>query len=482
MAALRISTLLVARLCHGEAAAVFYVSPTGSDGAPGLSRDAPVQTLRHAQGLVRAHLQATATARAADDATVVIMNGSYYNTSLTFGAADGAGAGMDRSVAWTADAGAAPTIFGGSRVVGWERWRDGIWRATLPPDLVDSEGRAVFQTLVEGERSCWQARTPDYGSGWLAVNASSFSNQGFAWSVGALPDTFDCVNSSCAVFARSSYSSDIRPVLSVDLAQRRIAVVGGPTTDKLRGAGGPTYSAPSVYVSGAVEFISTPGEWAVRGGQIYYMPYEPVDPNMLTITAPATKRVLSFVGGSHHSPVRGISIVGLRLIGSDMPSLFVWDCVSGGIMDGPGATEPPCSTAVGQPNTIPRTSSHGLVYTENASDISIRNCTIRASGPAAIWLQEASSDVRITGNIIEDIAGHGIYANGIAPNDTRYSSAADSDVNFGHVISGNSIASGGLRTIHGSGIFFFQSGGTSVTNNRIAHFPRNAVSYCECLR
>ena len=46
MAALGVSVLLVARLlCHGEAAAVFYVSPTGSDGALGLSRDAPVKTL-----------------------------------------------------------------------------------------------------------------------------------------------------------------------------------------------------------------------------------------------------------------------------------------------------------------------------------------------------------------------------------------------------------------------------------------------------
>eukprot|EP01050_Picozoa_sp_SAG11_P007880 SAG11_NODE_670_length_7823_cov_9.340886_4_plen_1737_part_00 len=471
-------------------ATIFYVSPSGSDEARGLSREEPVKSLEHVQLLVRAHLQAVALQHVARgvhnvgtrEVTVVLMNGSWFNTSLDFTEADGAGVGTER-VTWKADAGAASTVFGGARVVGWIHWRDGIWRAPLPPGLADAKGRATFQTLVEGERSCWQARTPDYGSGWLSVNASSFNNTGFGWyNSTALPDRFDCVNSACSVFARSMYSSDIRPVLSVDLARRRLTMVGGPTTDKLRGAGGPTYSSPAVYISGAVEFISTPGEWAVRDSQLYYMPYEQIDPSALTITAPATKRVLSLVGNHRHNPVRGLSIVGLRLVGSDMPALFVWSCMSAGVMDGPGATKPPCSTAEVQPNTTPLASSHGLVYTENATDIEIVNCTIRgAGGPAAVWLQEASSTVRISSNVIQDIAGHGIYANGIAPNDTRFSSAADSDVNFGHQIEDNLIVNGGLRTTHASGIFFFQSGSAIITHNKIAQFPRDAIAlYGNC--
>jgi hypothetical protein len=452
----------------------FYVSPSGSDKAQGLSRDDPVQSLQHAQQLVRKHLQTAPPTLDAPNVEVMVMNGSFFNTSLTFTAADGTGAaGTSQRVTWLAEAGAAPTIFGGARIVGWQHWRDGIWRAPLPAELVDLHGRATFQTLVEGERSCWQARTPDFGSGWLSVNASTFSNQGFSWNDGALPATFDCVNSACSVFARSMYSSDIRPISSVNLARRRVTMSSDLAFDKLRGAGGPTYSSPSVYVSGAVEFLSTPGEWAVRDHQLYYMPYRPVDPSTLTITAPATKRVLSFMGSSRTNPVRRISIVGLRLIGSDMPALFVWSCLAGG----PGGSDPPCSTAIGQPNTIPRTSSHGLVYMENVSDIAIDNCTIRAAGPAAIWLQEASSQIKIRGNTIMDIAGHGIYANGIAPNDTRFESAAESDVNYGHLIDNNLIANGGLRTTHGSAVFFFQSGGSVVTHNRIAQFPRDCVAY-----
>ena len=458
----------------------FYVSPSGSDEASGLSRDDPVKTLRHVQALVKSHLHAVAFTHVqradARNVTVILMNGSFYNTSLSFTAADGAGAGTER-VTWKAD-GASSTIFGGARVEGFVYWRSGIWRAPLPVGLANSKGRATFQTLVEGERSCWQARHPDYGSGWLSVNASTFSGEGFGWGKEAgLPDAFDCIASACSVYARAMYSSDIRPVLSVDLAKRQLTMVGGPTTDKLRGAGGPSYSSPSVYVSGAVEFISSPGEWAVRDNQLYYMPYQSVDPNSLVITAPATKRVLSFVGNTRQNPVKGISIVGLRLIGSDMPALFLWSCMSGGIMDGPGSADPPCSTATGQPNTVPRSSSHGLVYTENASDITIKNCTIRASGPAAIWLQEASSNMIVRENVIQDIAGHGVYANGIAPNDTRFSSAADSDVNYGHQIYDNLIVSGGLRTTHGSGIFLFQSGRSVITHNKIAQFPRDCVAY-----
>jgi hypothetical protein len=39
--------------------------------------------------------------------------------------------------------------------------------------------------------------------------------------------------------------------------------------------------------------------------------------------------------------------------------------------------------------------------------------------------------VRVQGNWVEDVAGFGLYANGIGPGDRRYSSAKAADVNRG---------------------------------------------------
>ena len=130
--------------------------------------------------------------------------------------------------------------------------------------------------------------------------------------------------------------------------------------------------------------------------------------------------MVAFVGADGQHPaqrVRNIRLVGLNLIGSSMPAEYVYACVSNGIDDSRGNDEVPCSTTVGMPHTTP-------MFTENASDIEIINCTIRAAGIAAVWLQEASSGVTIEGIFIEDIGGFRVYANGIAPNDTRYDSAA----------------------------------------------------------
>ena len=122
---------------------------------------------------------------------------------------------------WRSQQPGSASVFGGAVITGWEPWRDAprgspIWRSRLPVNLVDSKGRARFHSLVEGERSVWLAREPDYGSGWLVVNDSSFTNTGFAWTAGpnagGLPPQFDCENSSCFVNTRAGYGSNIRPV------------------------------------------------------------------------------------------------------------------------------------------------------------------------------------------------------------------------------------------------------------------------------
>lgn len=85
------------------------------------------------------------------------------------------------------------------------------------------------------------------------------------------PISFDCVRARCSVITRAGYSSDIRPVLSVNLTGRSLVMVGPNSTDPTTPL--PLNHPPSVVLQGAVEMLTSPGEWAVRGGTLYYWPY-----------------------------------------------------------------------------------------------------------------------------------------------------------------------------------------------------------------
>lgn len=131
----------------------------------------------------------TASASTAKDIVVNVGAGAYYNTSIQFTEADSPPPGSrvtwrgpDTSTRTTTGANsAAAVVYGGARILpsSWTKaftmTRSGssgsgggtVWKAALPAVLVDGNGRAIFHTLVQDERSAWLARTPNFGSGFL---------------------------------------------------------------------------------------------------------------------------------------------------------------------------------------------------------------------------------------------------------------------------------------------------------------------------
>ena len=107
----------------------------------------------------------------------------------------------------------------------------------------------------------------------------------------------------------------------------------------------------------------------------------------------------------------------------------------------------------------------------------MKDCVLKAAGIAAIWMQEANKFHTVSGNWVEDIGGFGLYANGIGPGDARYSSAEEADVNRGHLITNNLFHDGGRQIEYGTGVWLYQTGGTSITHNRIHRFPRDGVGF-----
>ena len=364
--------------CIGSSPIELWVASTGEEpgdrgGGTGWNRDQPLRGLVQAQAAARAAL-ATPEGQHRG-VTVTLREGQYFNTSLVLTERDGPG------VTWRGEPGAV--VYGGARVQGWSPYRGGIWRASLPPSLVDRFGRARFHTLVQGERSGWLARSPNFGSGFL--NCSS--GTGGTVTCPALPDNFDCVvigrpgtlnaSSACSAFLRAGYSSDIRRVLAANASARSFTVntVGTDSTS----ATGP------IYLQGALELLDQEGEWAVRGGVLYFWPYsahgQALDPNRLTITVPVTQRVFSFVGSSHSpgSLVSSITLSGLHIVGASMPASYTYECKGSGpgADGGGGAAGKDCAVHGGpdtpdQTNTVPRSASQAMIYMENATRITIR--------------------------------------------------------------------------------------------------------------
>jgi len=308
MTVLRFVALLAATTTAED---IHVSSHLGDNGTGDGSSAHPYSSLHAAQTAVRSLLQRWDVTHTSN-ITVHVQAGHYFNHSITLTEADSPRAGSNARVTWRGEQGA--TVYGGARILGWTRAPAAIgasvWQARLSQELVDHAGRARFRTLVHGERSAWLARQPNFGSGFLT--GCSWNGAGFTCSEGVLPPTFDCVvtdaglpnaTSACSVFARSGYSSDIRPVVGVNHSARSVAV------DPLNSG----RDRGMYYLQGPLELLDQEGEWAVRAGVLYYWPYTaaggaPTDPNDAIITAPVVQRVFSFVGADRRTPATGVTV------------------------------------------------------------------------------------------------------------------------------------------------------------------------------
>jgi hypothetical protein len=177
--ALAAATPAVGHTIHVSASA-------GSDITGDGSAEHPFASLGKAQAAVRKVLGNH------NAVTVEVGPGQYFDTSLTLTELDSP-ASLDTRVKWISPQPGAATVYGGAQVTG--QWKQGsgsnshIWSVPLSPSLTDDHGRALFRTLVQGERSGWLARSPNFGSGYLGCSGSATA---LNCGPGVLPSHFDC--------------------------------------------------------------------------------------------------------------------------------------------------------------------------------------------------------------------------------------------------------------------------------------------------
>jgi hypothetical protein len=157
----------------------------------------------------------------------------------------------------------------------------------------------------------------------------------------------------------------------------------------------------SCFFENALEILDTAGEWYndIHSHTVYYKPHDSVDMAAAEVIAPVVESPLIRVQGTGlKNMVHDIQFYGIRFMHSTwmLPTeKHGWLNIQAGYSTvGPN----------GEWGTMPLG-----VHIEKAYNISVERCVIKNMGAAGIGTQYAVHDIKIIGNVVENIAGTGIF-------------------------------------------------------------------------
>lgn len=421
----------------------YYVSPQGNDAWSGRTpdpadHDGPFRTLVRARDAVREQIANGMTG----DIEVLIRGGDYYlETTLNFDARDSGRDGF--KVIYRNHSGEQPVIHSGRAISGWERYEGNIYRAVVGAGW-------DFSTLSENGAHSISARHPNKGY-WKALGipgAEKETQTRFRFRPADVPQIDDPRHLQVFIWPAGPYGewnwfTDLIPVRNIDY-ERHILTLRHPAR-YIVGAGGSRY-----YLQGALQLLDQPGEFYLdhSEGLLYYWPRElPIEDQK--IVAPLMTRTMGFVGSTPSDPVRQIQIEGLTITGADFTQQFAMDGVKAGENAYPG--------------------EDGMVYLENAEDITIIGCKLHSAGMHGVYLNQWAQRNTIANNLIYDVGFTGVLLNH-AWLSTNYASKQNRILN-------NYIHHTGRLVGHGTGIQIVQSGENLIAHNLIHDTPRYAISF-----
>ena len=272
LVALPMFTALIAATAAAASASEIYVSPTGSDSNGDGTHAKPFATLPAAQAAARKALRV-----AGGDVTVHVGAGRYYQreplvlSSLDSGRDGGRMRWSGPGPAAGLDPKTAAVVHGGIRVDGWRKVNGGpLWAADVSA-LADGSGEVRrFFNLIEGERGAVLARHPDFGSGYLKDVGCSNNASLLQCPPGVLPRELSIADAS--VFANVGGNW-----FTATLSATAVSVDATGRVSVSFQEGGGTYAANNkIYLQGAHQLISEPGEWALDSKAtpptVYYWP------------------------------------------------------------------------------------------------------------------------------------------------------------------------------------------------------------------
>ncbi len=454
---------------NGPQAALF-VAPNGEDRNPG-TQERPFATLARARDAVR-----RINREMTGDIVVYLRGGSYFlPEGVRFDVEDSGTNGYQ--VVYMAYQQEQPVLYGGPRIVGWEKYRGGICRARLPESL---RGRGDLWTLLENGRRSNLARHPNHfavddhhGGGFFVTDNEGVDAEAgeFRYQPGQFPDHWDARHT---LFVRTmGWGSDCKHVVSADPRKRIITLE--PVKNK------PNRSDP-YFLAGSKEFIDLPGEWALgRDGYVYYLPkHTPIEDQVVVLAT--TQRLINVEGRAEgHYPNRAVTpahdivFQGLTLSGTTQaePSRKAFG-----------------ETDAGNGNWGSLETQHGLVTLQNARNITVRNCRLTGGGWCGVVLTQYAQGNIIYGNWIEGMNLHGVYLVGWFYEKWNHHVREPTDPpekymrrfpmggyeNRNNLVCNNYIFDFGKHYSDGHGIKIVQSGENEISHNEIRKGPRYGIS------
>jgi len=490
----------------------YFVSPDGDDGNPGTYEE-PFRTIEKARNTIRQDIENGQNR----DIIVYIRGGKYYrnDTPLIFMPNHSGKDGFD--IVYRNFPGETPEIIGGRVVSDWELHKAvgkeievtvnavsstdnneetnqinavekrslfqrildffkrlfallksiGAAKDALDEETSDNEASkettikvqpgiyktyvgkgSEFYSLFENGRRAVLARTPNEGYAVTQDADVSGSTTKIMYFKEDLPNKFDYSNATVYIWGgshgelKSNWVPDIDPIMNIDFDTRTMTLRDNLT---YKAADGIRY-----FVQGSMEFLDNPGEFYLdkEEGMLYYQPYSyPIEDQEIIV--PTTQRVL-YLQGTPSKGVSNLRFEGLKITISDFGKDF---------------------------SGSSRIDSEGMVYMENTSNITLKDCIISNAGYSAVSIMHYSSNNTIYGNLIENFGIYGVCLGADYWYDAgNIKNAEQGYKNKSNLISSNLIRNGGQSVGHGAGIRLAQSGDNEISHNLIYNMPRQGIT------
>lgn len=420
-----------------------YVSSVGSDLRGDGTERAPFCTLNRA---VQGQLSQTGS----DTLFVLVASGDYY-MKQPFSIQ----APSSRPIVIKSQGNEKPRFLGGIQITGWEKEKEGVYRAYIPE--VIQYGFEFEQFYVNGKRAVL-ARTPNRE--WFFVKNSN--QYPFAkTSTAALADY--------AVQRFDFYPEDwtsLSGLSKEDLANMKFRfyhkwditrkspeyVVTDSACVYMEGGGmkpwNPIQKGSRYFMYDYKAALDSVGEWYLdrESGYIYYMPVEGEVMEDAFCVVPILHQWID-IQGKQSAPVRNLKFENLSF---QYASYMI-----------PKEGEEPTQAAA---------NTEAAVELDYVEHVTFANCEFLHTGAYAIWIGEECHNNAVRHCYIADLGAGGIKVG------RPVWDASKNTVTSGNIIDNNIITSAGHEQPCGVGVALFHTADNQVTHNEISDILYSGVS------
>jgi hypothetical protein len=469
---------------HRPASQDIYVSPHGSDHAPGTAVR-PVRTVAEAQQLVRTRDQ-----HLTSDLTVHLAPGVFrLNQTVELTAQDSGGNG--HQVIW--QGGDGTVISGGRQVTGWHPvpGRPGLYAAPAPAGLDNT--RQLYVNGVREQRASGTVPVTltSSATGYTASSdvMSHWRNPGdieFVYTAGeALWNLkrdglgqwteprcpIGSISGTTITMAQPCWDNSTKRVVFPDIPGRSINMVGPFDL---------TNGRQPTYVENAFELLDTPGEWYLdrSAHTVYYLPKRGQDLRHADVEMPALQKLVDGQGTAtaplHDIAFRDIQFSYATWLTPSSPEGFS-EIQAGYTTTGPTgyATEGLCQFTPG--GTCPYASwtpEPGNVSFGHAHDLEFSDSVFTHLGAAGLQLGDGTRNSVVRGDVFTDISGNGVEIGGVdQPEATN-----GGDITSGDQVLDNHIYDLPVEFHGGVGILNGYTQHNTISHNQLDHLSYAAIS------